>query len=735
MIKVALLIDEFFGGANTAFGGYGFLARKYICKYIPDKDIKIDVLLERKEGLEEAICEKVDDINVYRLPYDEDLAKKWLQTQNYDLFLSIEMTYPSYEIMKLVDKKKLLLWVQDPRPDSIWQEKRQSVSLIKDPCVTDKNIPLLVKKLSYENRVKFISQGYSLNNRAIELYDLPEKYPIKYLPNPIDLDMNYEFDLSKKKKQVIFLGRLEAQKRAWMFCEVAKRMPEYEFFVMGKFHRDEENNKIPLQQYLDDTPSNLHFTGHLEGEEKEKLIRESRVLLNTSIWEGIPISWLEALQYGTAIVSCLDNENLPSRFGAYVGEILGDGYDKIDNFVPAIKELMEDDELYSTKAKSAIEYVRMNHNIKSFVSALRKEIKNENKRGVKPFSAKLLPKPLCVSNTIHHVDVKISYACNFKCEYCYQVDEQGHRFKGMFEQKNINKLIKFMDRLHARCRVNLVGGEPFVYPYLNEFAQKLIDKGHLPNMITNFSASFEKIESFLDIVKNNLRGFSISIHISQWQNINDLYDKLESLINYKKQHNYEWNIWLTCVITEENFDKAIEVGDYIKENFGLSINYQRVYYNGVYNIYSQRIEDYFKQNKLDVKEETANNIDFYGRYCWAGSKFFYIEYNGDVHRCYTRQAINDGILGNLSNYKKIKISNQPKPCLSIDNGNCVCFKHFVGSKFLTDYTANSEVIENCFHELKIKEILKYNSYRFFANLTTGKLKEKILAKKNKYKNK
>ena len=33
-IHVALLIDEFFGGAGTAFGGYGALARKYIAKYI-----------------------------------------------------------------------------------------------------------------------------------------------------------------------------------------------------------------------------------------------------------------------------------------------------------------------------------------------------------------------------------------------------------------------------------------------------------------------------------------------------------------------------------------------------------------------------------------------------------------------------------------------------------------------------------------------------------------------------
>lgn len=48
-IRVALLIDEFFGGAGTAYGGYGFLARKFIAKYIPDEDIEIDVLLGKRE--------------------------------------------------------------------------------------------------------------------------------------------------------------------------------------------------------------------------------------------------------------------------------------------------------------------------------------------------------------------------------------------------------------------------------------------------------------------------------------------------------------------------------------------------------------------------------------------------------------------------------------------------------------------------------------------------------------
>ena len=103
------------------------------------------------------------------------------------------------------------------------------------------------------------------------------------------------------------------------------------------------------------------------------------------------------------------------------------------------------------------------------------------------------------------------------------------------------------------------------------FASKAKKEGHIPNMITNFSAPFDKIESFLNIVKNDLNGFSISIHVSQWENINELYEKLERLVNYKKINNYEWNIFLTCVITEENFDKAIEIGNYIKEKFGLNI--------------------------------------------------------------------------------------------------------------------------------------------------------------------
>jgi hypothetical protein len=74
----------------------------------------------------------------------------------------------------------------------------------------------------------------------------------------------------------------------------------------------------------------------------------------------------------------------------------------------------------------------------------------------------------------------------------------------------------------------------------------------------------------------------------------------------------------------------------------------------------------------------------------------------------------------------------PFPCLSKDNGNCVCFKHFVNSKFLTEYDADNKTIEKYQNPDKLKNQLKLNGYRFLSNFATGKTKQKLLVKKNKY---
>lgn len=373
-IKVALLIDEFFGGAGTAFGGYGFLARRYIAKYIPCKQIELDVIL----GFwDKNSCQltKVDGINVYRLPKNEFMAKRWLREQNYDLFFSIELTTSSYNVLRLDEqKRRLLLWIQDPRPWYEWREIN-TVKLFPETCYWNTNVYEYVNNMSKHDKVRFITQGKFLISKAKDLYRLINDIDIDYVPNPVELDLNFDPRTHKKQNKIIFLGRIESVKRGWLFCEIARRLPNYDFYLLGQTFREKDKNNNIMNKYRD--IKNLHFAGHVDGEVKINFLKDAKILVNTSIHEALPISFLEALSYGTLLVSNRNPEELTERFGIWVGDVFGDGFDKVDLFVNAIVKLMSDEKLREEKSISAVEYIRQVHNIEEFETKIRKLLLEE----------------------------------------------------------------------------------------------------------------------------------------------------------------------------------------------------------------------------------------------------------------------------------------------------------------------------------------------------------------------
>lgn len=373
-IKVGLLIDEFFGGAGTAFGGYGFLARKYIAKYIPDDNIQIDVLLGK--GHSHYRCEKyhVDDVDLYKLPRWSFFAKRWLKKQDYNLYLSIELT-SDYVLKHETDpNKKLILWIQDPRPQYEWDEIA-TMTLMPEPNYYCQRIYDFVHDWYHQGRVRFITQGLFLNQKAKDLYRLAEDTPIQYLPNPIELDSQFDVKTYPKKNQIVFLGRLEDVKRGWLFCEIAKRLPEYQFYVLGATNKHKKRTEYIFDKYKN--IPNLNFTGLVEGQEKNQYLKDAKILINTSIHEALPISFLEALAYGTVLVSNRNPENVTSRFGIWVGDVLGDGFDQVDLFVDAVKELMENDKKRKQLSKAAREYVEKVHNVPKFIHDLKSVIYQE----------------------------------------------------------------------------------------------------------------------------------------------------------------------------------------------------------------------------------------------------------------------------------------------------------------------------------------------------------------------
>ncbi|WP_290540629.1 glycosyltransferase [Alistipes sp.] len=375
-LRVALIVDEFFGGGGTAFGGIGFLARNYIAKYIPCDDIRIDVLIGRHHGLSAASRIRVDDVFLYRLPGRHFIAR-WLKRKRYDLYFSPEMTWDmlSYEGKS---HTPLLFWVQDPRPWTDWLEI-QTVGMYPETCYWKTSIYESVHRLYAQGRVSFVSQGRYLADKARILYRLAEKTPVAYLPNPIDVETGFDPETCVKRDEVVFVGRIASVKRAWLFCEIARRMPEYEFYLVGQAQLEKERNEAIMAPYRTGIP-NLHFVGHLEGEAKFRRIREAKILINTSIHEALPVTFLEALACGTLLVSCQDPDGMTSRFGIYIGPVLGDGFDKVDLFVDAVRTLMGDEARRKELSVAACEYVKTVHGVGEFIRNTRRLIRETVRR-------------------------------------------------------------------------------------------------------------------------------------------------------------------------------------------------------------------------------------------------------------------------------------------------------------------------------------------------------------------
>ena len=382
-IKVGLLVEEFYDKDLGGFGGYGILAREYIAKYIPNSEIEIEVIIGSNSKKEIKTILR-DGIKIHYLPknwsskMDIDfiylnLVRKFFKEQKFDIYLSIEMSKIAYEVMRREKDKKLILWVQDPRPDYDWEEiKSVPMSNEYDSYINyyskwEGRIQNLLKKLNEEKRLVLISQGEYLKKKAIDLYKLSEDTKIEYFPNPVVINDN--FNMADKKDNVLFLGRLTPVKRPWIYFELAKKFPENIFYVCGQ---GTEVDKI-IEKYKD--VKNLKFMGHVSGEKKEQLLRECKVLVNTSIHEAIPVSFLEAISYGQKLLSCQNPDDITKNNGYFTGTILGEGLEKLSEFEKGLEICFET--YNKEKIVESIEKIKNKHNLTNFIKNMRELLKKE----------------------------------------------------------------------------------------------------------------------------------------------------------------------------------------------------------------------------------------------------------------------------------------------------------------------------------------------------------------------
>lgn len=298
-----------------------------------------------------------------------------------DFLLSIDM-YPGYDFsLSAVPRTPLMIWLRDPKGETELKniatvdcELRANKMKNLDEFMTfvrkEREFFSKVYEQSCESRrpIIFVTNAHCLTPRAKRLFDLKEFNP-HFLPNPIHYPSLERFEKSKKPT-VCVLGRIDPVKRPWICFELAKKFKDVEFLICGNTSYPEVVNPI-IEKYR--TVDNLKFLGLVQGKQKEDILVKSWVLLNTSIHEGLPCSFLESFSCHTPILSSVNPDELVSKFGVYTGDNPGDGLDAktMGQFEEALGKMLSDSKVLAEKGAQARKYIEDVYSFPGFEKNLR----------------------------------------------------------------------------------------------------------------------------------------------------------------------------------------------------------------------------------------------------------------------------------------------------------------------------------------------------------------------------
>jgi glycosyltransferase involved in cell wall biosynthesis len=369
-LRLGIVANEFFDSSVGDLGGFGWATRQVAQYFQSAPERGVDVVYLSRLRDREAPPERVihDTRLITYRNRSLDYARR-VRAERIDLLLSIDYR-PSYRrLLRLLPRTPLLVWVRDPRtPDDV--ARVSSIRVPGQPGQVPQGLrPMECTSLAgvvrtsrlWRRPVLFATPAPSLAARVPATYGVAPR-EVTFLPNIIDLAPQPA--TARGRPSVVFVGRLDPYKRPWLFAELALHFPEVDFLFLGKAHFSGPGAWEPRG-----LPANARLLGHVGEARKAKLLSAAAVLVNTSLHEGLAVSFLEALACGTPLLASVDPEAVISRFGLRTAAFAGDGRAGLPGFVDALRRLLADAELRRRLGGEGRRWVTKTHTRESFVTA------------------------------------------------------------------------------------------------------------------------------------------------------------------------------------------------------------------------------------------------------------------------------------------------------------------------------------------------------------------------------
>ncbi len=372
-LKLGIIANELFSTDVGRMGGFGWAVQQVSRCFADDPGLGVDIvtLMGERSRRNADLPNELHGSRVLWRNESKWIYAKRLRSEGIDFLLSIDYRPNFRFFFNVLPRVPIVIWVRDP-----WDSNdRGEVASLRIPDQESKQPPatkgfdtrrlrrvarvsrLMRRPLLFAATTPFLAQkvpdAYGVNQEAVHS-----------LPNII----NPAGTISKANRPlVVSLARLDPVKRPWVIAALAERFPDVEFIFMGQKHFEG-----PLSWQPRNLPANVRLLGHVNEKGKQELLSAAWLLINTSIHEGLSVSFLEALACETPIVACLDPEGIVSKFGAFVGRYPGTGLEALPSLEAAVHELLNDTDRRLRLGAEGRRWVSATHSRTTFLKGLSK---------------------------------------------------------------------------------------------------------------------------------------------------------------------------------------------------------------------------------------------------------------------------------------------------------------------------------------------------------------------------
>ena len=361
-IRICFVTKEIFGWGK--YGGFGSYVRLVGTELVKN-GFEVYSVIPRSEN--QRAFEQVDGIRVFGLPYPgslkdsvpSDLVARALAPFLYSecrahIYQSINPSFYTLLAQLASPTAKHLIAFCDLRDIHDWRNIAAAPSLTTFP---NRFRTLPIESPIMRRIVRGAHGSYALTqilaDKALRMYGL--RTSPRVVRQPIEIPKR------KMRKSasplVCFLGRLDPIKRPWLFFDIARQFPGIDFYVMGQTTEPwRYYDLIRPYRHLD----NLKFLGWTFGDRKSQILEKSWVLVNTSVHEALPVSFLEAWAHECAVLSNANPEGLVKRFGYWA---------RGGNHAEGLRHLLMNN-TWRQRGRNGRHYVETHHDVHSSIKQL-----------------------------------------------------------------------------------------------------------------------------------------------------------------------------------------------------------------------------------------------------------------------------------------------------------------------------------------------------------------------------